>query len=39
MKTLFFAAAAATAAAQSTYWVDDSNGLGRRFDGIGGLSG
>lgn len=26
-------------AASDTYTVDDSSGLGRRFDGIGGLSG
>lgn len=33
------AAAFALAGAQSTYYVDDSAGPGRMFDGIGGLSG
>jgi hypothetical protein len=41
VKLLPVAAALAVAAGlpATSYWIDDSKGLGRRFDGIGGLSG
>ena len=42
MRTLIFAAAATvvlSAGPATSYWIDDTRGPGRTFDGIGGLSG
>ena len=39
MEKLLFISLVAVVCGQSTYDVDDTGGLGRQYDGIGGLSG